>query len=206
MLKDLDVDSPRQKILSGILDTIPVYSDDLILQRKMRQVLVIGSGGAGKSTVAAQIGERLGLPVINLDALYWQPGWVETPKDEWEQIVQQLLQREAWVMDGNYGGTLDLRLGAADTVIFLDLPRLLCLWRIVKRRAQFHGQSRPDMARDCPERLTAEFIRWIWTYPQEHQPRILDKLRAVKQEKQVVVLRSTDEVRHFLNRLSPCAT
>ncbi|MEM1041986.1 MAG: DNA topology modulation protein [Bacteroidota bacterium] len=171
----------------------------------MRRVLVIGSGGAGKSTVAARISQRLGLPVIHLDALYWQPGWVETPADEWEQIVRQLLPREAWVMDGNYGGTLDLRLAAADAVVFLDTPRLLCLWRVVKRWAQFYGRSRPDMARDCPERLTEDFVRWIWRYPQEQRPRILDKLRAVEQEKRVVVLASTTEVCHFLDRLPSCA-
>lgn len=167
----------------------------------MRRVLVIGSGGAGKSTVAAQISDRLGLQIIHLDAFYWRPGWVETPKEEWEHVVGQLLQREAWVMDGNYGGTLDLRLAAADTVIFLDLPRLLCLWRVVKRWAQFHGGSRPDVARGCPERLTVEFVRWIWTYPQERRPRILDKLQAVEQEKQIVLLHSTAAVRRFVRNL-----
>lgn len=108
-------------------------------------------------------------------------------------------------MDGNYGGTLDLCLAAADTVIFLDLPRLLYLWRVIKGRAQFHNRSRPDMARNCPERLTGEFARWIWTYPRERRPHILAKLRAVEQEKRVVMLRSTDEVRRFLSRLPPCA-
>ncbi|MEM8557749.1 MAG: DNA topology modulation protein [Bacteroidota bacterium] len=167
----------------------------------MRRVLVIGSGGAGKSTVATEMGERLGLPVVHLDRLYWQPGWVETPKAEWKSVVQQLLQRETWVMDGNYGGTLDARLAAADTVVFLDLPRWLCLWRVVKRRLQYRGRTRPDMTDGCPERLTGEFIHWVWTYRAERRPQILQKLHAVKHDKQVVILQSRQQVGRFLSTL-----
>ena len=167
----------------------------------MRRILVIGSGGAGKSTVAAQMGKRLGLPVVHLDTLFWRPGWVKMQGDKWEQVVARLIAGDGWVIDGNYGGTLDSRLAAADTVVFLDFPRLLCLWRVVKRRVRFHGRSRPDMAQSCPERLTWEFVRWIWTYPNRWRPGILEKLRAVEPEEQVVVLRSPREVRRFLDRL-----
>ena len=93
----------------------------------MRRVLLIGSGGAGKSTLARRIAARTGLPLIHLDALYWKPGWVETPAAPWRETVAGLLQRDTWVMDGNYGGTLDLRLAACDTAIFLDLPPRICL-------------------------------------------------------------------------------
>jgi hypothetical protein len=80
---------------------------------------------------AARLAERTGLPLIHLDAMYWRPGWVKTPKDEWSRTVDRLLTRDRWVMDGNYAGTLDRRLAACDTVIFLDLPRTVCLWRAV---------------------------------------------------------------------------
>src|ERR1051325_11561095 len=118
----------------------------------MRRVLVIGSGGAGKSTFAARLGERTGLPVVHLDAHYWRAGWRETPREEWDARVDELLAADEWIIDGNYGGTLARRLAACDTVIFLDLPRTLCLWRVVKRRALFRGRSRPDMAEGWPER------------------------------------------------------
>ncbi|MGH9842177.1 MAG: hypothetical protein ACREEM_25785 [Blastocatellia bacterium] len=111
----------------------------------MRKVLVIGSGGAGKSTFAKCLGERLHIEVIHLDMLYWNPGWIETPKAEWLRAVEELVKRDAWIMDGNYSGTLDLRLKACDTVIFLDLPRLTCLWRVLKRVVQYRGRRRPDM-------------------------------------------------------------
>ena len=89
----------------------------------MRRVLVIGSGGAGKSTFAARLAARTGLPLIHLDACFWRSGWDPTPPDEWARRVADLMSRQEWVMDGNYGGTLDARLAACDTVIFLDVPR-----------------------------------------------------------------------------------
>src|SRR5215218_8542893 len=111
----------------------------------MRRVLVLGSGGAGKSTFAARLAERTGLPLIHLDAEYWRPGWTGSPKREWLEKVERLTGGDEWIMDGNYGGTLQKRLAAADTVIFLDLPRIVCLARVVRRRLRFHGRTRPDM-------------------------------------------------------------
>lgn len=86
---------------------------------KMRKVLVIGSGGAGKTTFAKRLSKILNIEVIHLDALYWNPGWVETPELEWRKIVEGLIVRDSWIMDGNYSGTLDLRIKACDTVIIL---------------------------------------------------------------------------------------
>jgi len=169
----------------------------------MRRVLVIGPGGSGKSTLATSIGERTGLPVVHLDALYWRPGWVPTPREEWTAAVAELVARDAWVMDGNYSGTLDLRLRACDTVVFLDVPRLVCLWRILRRRLRFRGTSRPDVAEGCPERLTWEFVWWVWTYPRRRRPRVLQQLRAAEREGRVrvVVLRSAEEAERFVARL-----
>ncbi|MHC0064340.1 hypothetical protein ACWATR_15805 [Nostoc sp. UIC 10890] len=85
----------------------------------MKKILIIGSGGAGKSTLARELGTILGLEVIHLDVWYWNPGWVETPKTKWQSIIQDLTLRESWIMDGNYSGTLDIRLSVADTVFFV---------------------------------------------------------------------------------------
>ena len=164
----------------------------------MRRVLVIGSGGAGKSTFAQRLGARTGLPVVHLDARYWHAGWEPTPPDEWQDVVRELVARDAWVMDGNYGGTLDTRLAACDTVIFLDLPRLVCLWRVVRRWARHRGATRPDMAPGCDEQLSLEFLRWIWGYPTRQRPGILRRLSTLAAEQRAVVLRSTADVERFL--------
>ena len=164
----------------------------------MRRVLVIGSGGAGKSTLAARLSERLGLPLIGLDAVYWKPGWVPTPANEWTEIVNELAARDAWVMDGNYGGTMDVRLARSDAVVFLDLPRLVCLWRITSRALRHWGRTRPDMPSGCPERLSWEFIVWVWNYPVRRRPEILAKLDALRGQKQVFILSSRRDVSRFL--------
>lgn len=93
----------------------------------MERVAIIGPGGAGKSTLARQLGAITGVPVIHLDREHWKPGWVETPAAEWEERVRELAAAERWIIDGNYGGTLDVRLDRADTVVFLDFGRFRCL-------------------------------------------------------------------------------
>ncbi len=168
----------------------------------MKKIMIIGSGGAGKSTLARQLGDILDLEVIHLDALYWHPGWVETPKPEWQRIIEDLTQRQSWILDGNYGSTLDIRLSAADTVIFLDFPRFLCLLRVIKRRWHYAGKSRPDMSTGCPERLTWEFVRWIWMYPITRRPVILEKINQLAPNKEVIILREPKEVKHFLQKIS----
>ena len=169
----------------------------------MRRALVIGSGGAGKSTLAARIGERTGLPVVHLDALYWRPGWEPTPPDEWAARVAALCARDAWVMDGNYGRTLDARLAACDAVVFLDLPRLLCVWRVVRRVLRSYGRTRPDMAPGCREQFSLEFLRWVWDYPRRRRPDVLRKLAALDQGQRVVVLRSAAAVERFAAGRTP---
>jgi adenylate kinase family enzyme len=168
----------------------------------MRRVLVIGSGGAGKSTFARKLGARLGLPVIHLDANYWNPGWVETPKDEWRRKVERLVEGNAWVIDGNYSGTLDVRLAACDTVVFLDLPRAVCVWRVLKRALKYRDGSRPDMAEGCREKFNLEFLLWIWNYPKRARPKIVELLERHSEDKRIVRLHSDAEVEHFFGGLS----
>jgi adenylate kinase family enzyme len=165
----------------------------------VKRVMIIGSGGAGKSTLARALGARLGIQVVHLDAHFWKPGWVPTPRDEWLELQRELMQSETWIMDGNYGGTMDARLALADTVIFLDLPRLTCLTRALQRRVQYHGRSRPDIAPGCPEKIDLEFLRWIWGFPRTKRPGILKKLKAAHAEgAHVIQLRSPRDVTRFL--------
>jgi len=167
----------------------------------MRRVLVIGSGGSGKSTFAKRLGELLDIDVKHLDGFYWRAGWQEPSKEEWLDKVKELASEDSWIMDGNFGGTLELRIQHCDTIIFLDLPRLLCLWRIAKRRLIYRGRSRPDMAEGCHEKLDWEFVRWVWNYRHRSRPKILKLLREHSGTKQIFWLRSRPHVRRFLRSL-----
>lgn len=142
----------------------------------MQRVLVIGSPGAGKSTLATAIARRTGLPLIHLDRLHWHAGWVEADRAEWEPEVRAVVARDKWVIDGNYGGTLALRLARADTAIWLDFPAWLCLWRIVRRAIRYRGRTRPDMADGCPERLSWEFFAYTARFPWAGRDRIVRAL------------------------------
>ncbi len=164
----------------------------------MKRVLIIGAGGAGKTTLARGLAERTGLPLVHLDQLYWLAGWQPTPAVEWQRKVEQVTRGHSWIIDGNYGGTLDMRLAACDTVLFLDLPRLVCLWRVMRRRLRYLGRSRPDLPDGCPEQLTWEFLVWIWTYPARRRRAVIERLAGVEGEKRVTILRSVSAVDRFL--------
>ena len=164
----------------------------------MKKVLVIGSGGSGKSTLARQLGTVLGLEVLHLDRFYWQSGWVEPSKDWWLAKVEDLIGRESWIIDGNYSGTLAQRIEASDTIIFLDLSPILCLWRIVKRRVTYRSGNRPDMAEGCSERFNLAFFEWVFNYSRRSRPKVLKLIRENSSRKKIVWLRSRREVDSFL--------
>jgi adenylate kinase family enzyme len=147
----------------------------------MKRVLVIGSPGAGKSTFSAELGRIIKLPVIHLDKEFWQPGWV--------------------MSDGSYDGTLDIRLPRADTVVFLDYPRYLCLWRIFKRVATGLGHVRFDMGEGCPEHVDFGFIKWIWNYRRDHYPRINEMLEKYFNKGNLIILGSPAEAKGFMAKL-----
>jgi adenylate kinase family enzyme len=169
----------------------------------MKRILIIGSSGSGKSTLARQLGARLELPVIHLDRHYWHPGWVGTPNTKWHKTVSRLVQRDTWIMDGNYRSTLQMRLDAADSVVFLDLPPWICDIRALKRRIQYHNRPRPDIADGCKEPLLDpqlfQFIRHVLSYPDRAKPHVMKQLARIADEKHVVLLQSTKDVNNFLS-------
>jgi adenylate kinase family enzyme len=164
----------------------------------MKRILIIGSCGAGKSTFARRLSEVTGLEVIHLDKLYWKPNWVETDKKEWRKTVERAMQGEEWIIDGNYGGTMEMRLEKCDTVIFLDLPRTTCVYRVLKRVAFYKKGSRPDMADGCDEKFNWEFVKWTWNYPKRSKPKVEALLKRFEKEKTVIRLASKREIENFL--------
>ncbi|MFP7478529.1 DNA topology modulation protein [Terribacillus saccharophilus] len=164
----------------------------------MNRIALIGSGGAGKSTLAMELGKILGIEVWHLDAILWKPNWVLTPREEQKQIQSQLVSKGSWIIDGNYQSTLDMRLEQADTIIFLDMPRTLCLYRVLKRRLMYHNRSRPDMQKDCKEKIDWQFLKWIWDFPKRRRPQMQHKLADLTMDKQIITLKSPKEVKRFL--------
>lgn len=160
----------------------------------MKRILIIGSPGSGKSTLARKLSHGLNLPSIHLDKLFWQPNWIKTPKDEFDILLKNELEKDCWIIDGNYNRTLPLRLKYADTVIWLDLPRIICLWRVFWR----HGKTRPDMTENCEEKRDKEFfefLKYIWTFPAENKAAIEQLLSEYKGN--VILIRNNRELKKF---------
>ncbi len=166
----------------------------------MRKVLVIGSPGSGKSVFSRTLGKLTGLPVIHLDQHYWRAGWVEPSKDEWDKQLDELLRRDSWIIDGNYSRTMDRRLEYCDTVIFIDFPKHLCTWRVLKRALRF--SDRPDLAAGCDERFDLRFLRWTWNFPKRSRARVVERLERVGEKMSVVRLTTTREVEDLFSALA----
>ena len=128
---------------------------------RLERVLIIGPCGAGKSTVSHELAARLGLPLVHMDQLNWQPGWVDAGNERLRGLLAVEVAKERWLIEGNYGSTLAMRLERADTVVYLDYPIPLCLWRLMKRIISYHGRTRPDMPENCPERFDGEFLIYV---------------------------------------------
>ena len=166
----------------------------------MQRVLVIGSPGAGKSTLSAQLATATGLPLFHLDQLHWKPGWVESTTAEFDERLAAVTAGPSWIIDGNYGRTLPQRLARADTVIDLDLPAWLCLARVIGRVVRSGGKVRADMAPDCPERFDLEFLAYIARFPSAGRRRIEASLANFSGER--VRLRGQADVPRFLQSLA----
>ncbi len=167
----------------------------------MERVLLIGCGGSGKSTMARQLGALINLPVVHLDQIYWQPGWVHLSREDFDRRLEEELCREQWIIDGNFDRTLPRRLARCDTVIFLDYGRWTCLTGVLKRVLTSYGRVRPDMAAGCPEKLDLEFLKWIWDFRKQVRPKMLNHLRSCPHV-QVITLKNRRQGRELLNSIS----
>jgi adenylate kinase family enzyme len=166
----------------------------------VRRVALLGSGGVGKSTFADELGLRTGIPVIHLDQHYWKPNWVPTPREEWVDLQVRLLSGESWIADGHYGGTLDVRLSRADTVIILTLSRWRCTLRALRRSLQYRGRA--IQATGCPERIDLTFLRWVWRFPIDARPQLDDAIARYRERLSVTELASKSAMRTFLDGLA----
>jgi adenylate kinase family enzyme len=166
----------------------------------VQRVAVIGMPGAGKSTLALELGRALGAPVHHLDAIYWKPGWVASSWDEFREKHDELIAGDRWVLDGNYttGGVAE-RLDRADTIVVVMAPRWLALTRVIRRWLRHRGSTRPDLGEGRPERISLEFLGWAWNWNREH-PEFINTLQQHAPGKPIVVLRTRREATELIGR------
>ena len=163
----------------------------------MERILIIGCGGAGKSTLARQLGEKLDLPVVHLDTLYWKPGWVQESREEFDRKLALELEKSKWIIDGNFNRTMPQRLQKCDTILYLDFSRWACLRGVIKRILTTYGTVRPDMGEGCPERFDLEFLRWVWNYNKNNREQNYQLLSEATHV-QKIVLKNRRAVKAFL--------
>ena len=168
-----------------------------------RRVIVTGLAGSGKSTFSLALAARTGLPVVHLDLHFWKPGWVAPSEAEWREEQDRLLAGEAWIADGNYDETLDLRLGRADTVVVLDMSWWLCAGRAFLRGFRMPDELPEGCAYSARQRLLDEWrlaVR-IWRRRRSEPQREREIISQRGQDVTLYVLTSQEAVKEFLTRL-----
>src|SRR5262249_18698194 len=151
--------------------------------------------------LAISLSRATGLPVVHLDPLFWREGWTPAPADEAQQELAEAVACERWILDGNFLDAGDDRFARADTVVFLDLPRSVCLSRVLWRLARARRRSRPALPADSRESFAPGLLRWIWRYPRVDRPRVLELLGGLPEHVDVRRLRSRRDVRRFLEEV-----
>ncbi len=168
----------------------------------MKKIMVIGCGGAGKSILSIRLGETLSIPVHHLDCMFWKPGWVHVERDEFVKLQNEILADDHWIIDGNYSGTIDIRLENADTIIMLDFSTIACLWGVITRYFKYKNTNRPDMTKGNNERITLEFLMYVWSFRKVKRPVLKQKLNQLDDSKKVIILHNRKEVSNFLDDIT----
>lgn len=166
------------------------------------RICIIGCPGAGKSSLAFRVATTYELPLINLDKLYHDKRFdYKVDKAAWRSRLSEVIVKPRWVIDGNYKSTFDLRLPAAEVIIFLDYPRWLCIWRTFKRRLEYHNKLRSDMPEGWVEKIGWNFLKFIWSYNYVERPKVLALLRSTSENQQAIILRHPTETELYLTSI-----
>jgi adenylate kinase family enzyme len=166
----------------------------------VERVAIVGCGGSGKSYVARELGRLLDLPVIHMDAVYFDDQWNPLPMERFEAVQSGLVAASRWVIDGNYNSTVQVRLEAADTVVFMDLPTSVCLWGILSRQLR-HGRGQNDQ-NGVYNRITGDVLRYVLSYRRKMRPRVLAKIDRHASGAHVIALTSRRQTRRFLRQVA----
>ena len=158
----------------------------------MNKVIVIGCPGSGKSTFSRALQNLTGLPLYHLDLLYWNSDRTTVSKEVFRERLQSVLALDSWIIDGNYGSTMEMRIAECDTVFFLDFPLEVCIDGVRERM----GKPRPDMPWIETED-DEEFLEFIKNYNTQSRPKVLDLLKKYK-EKNIVIFKNREEADDYI--------
>lgn len=159
------------------------------------RILILGCPGSGKSTLARALAARTGLPLVHLDTVWWRADGTHIPREAFDRALDGLLRGEQWIMDGDYSRTYEVRLRAADTVIFLDYPEAVCMAGIVARV----GQDRPDMPW-AEQSIDPELVALVKNYARDDRPALLSLL-AQYPDKHALIFTARQEADRWLSEL-----
>lgn len=169
----------------------------------MKRILIIGNAGSGKTTFAKKLAEKTALPPVHLDRIFWRGKWNFLSKEEFDPLLQSELEKEEWIIDGNFNRTLPHRIKYCDTVFYFDLPTVLCLWGITKRVFLHYGKTRDDMSGVCPEyfdrqkfKLFKAVIRFNRKYRKKYY-RLLEDAENIH----VIIFKSRKQIKLYLESL-----
>ena len=166
----------------------------------MKRIMIIGCPGSGKSTLSKQLAMKLKLPLVHLDQIYWKSNWQPISDELFDDLLLHEVQKDEWIIDGNYSRTISMRLEACDTIIYLDYHTMTCLFGVIKRVIKGYGKTREDMGENCPERLDPDFLKYVWTFNQNRRAEYLDLL-SHQQDKRVIILRHRRDSAKFIRSL-----
>lgn len=168
----------------------------------MKRVMIVGQPGGGKSWLARELGDRTGLPVVHVDLLHWLPGWVERPRAKKIAMAREIEDTATWIFEGSLSATFPHRLSRADTLVVLDMPFALRVWRVFWRTLKQHGQTRADLPPDCPERFDLEFWQFIWRTRNSARRRNRALIDKAGPDVAIYHLRNRRDVTRFLDGVS----
>ena len=166
----------------------------------MERILVIGCPGSGKTRLAKLLGEKLNFPVVHLDRLWWTGTWENVSQEEFDRQLDEVLETEKWIIDGNFSRTMPLRLQHCDTIVYLDYSRWQCLMGMTQRVIANYGKSRPDMGGHCPEQFDPEFIKFIWNFNKNNRNMNYTWIAQARHAK-AIVLKNRKEANAFLESI-----
>lgn len=165
---------------------------------KANKIAILGNCGSGKTTLGVELSNILKLPLYHLDQYYYKPNWEKAPSKEYQEVHNKLCNEPKWIIDGTGASTLAYRLQKADCIIFLDIPRSICLLRVLKRLIFNWGRVRFSSAPGCKERFNLDFFRWVWNFDKRKASffEVIEKL----EDKKVYIIKSAQEKEKLLKQ------